>query len=100
MRKEPGTPKAPKPTLVSGDLANLPAALQPLLVRSQWAIWRLTWDGKRWTKPPFMACDPQRHANLTDPNTWSDYSVAVAAAAKHGDGISFALTPEDQLGAA
>jgi hypothetical protein len=100
MRDKAGGSKPPKPTLYCSDPANLPAALQPLLERPQWAIWRLTWTGQRWTTPPFQACDPTRHANLTDPNTWTDYSTAVAAAAKHGDGISYVLTPEDELGAA
>jgi hypothetical protein len=95
-----GSGNLPKPTLYSGDLANLPAALQPLLVRPQWAIWRLTWDGVRWSKPPFQARDPQRHASSADPATWVDYSTAVTAAAEHGDGVSYVLTPEDELGAA
>jgi AAA domain len=89
-----------KSTLVCGDLANPPAALQPLLERPQWAIWRLTWDGTRWSKPPFQARDPQRHASSSDPSTWVDYPTAVAAAAKHGDGVSFVLTPDDELAAA
>jgi hypothetical protein len=98
MRKEPGTPKAPKPTLHSGDRANPPAALRPLVERPQWAIWRLTWDGTRWHKPPFMARDPQRHASSADPSTWTDYPTAVAAAG-HGDGVTYMLTPEDELAA-
>src|SRR5262245_57473619 len=100
MRDKAGGSKPPKPALYCGDLANPPAALQPLLERPQWTIWRLTWTGQRWTKPPFQACDPARHANLPDPNTWTDYSTAVTAAAKHGDGVSYVLTPEDELGAA
>jgi AAA domain len=89
-----------KPKLYSGDLANPPAALQPLLTRPQWAIWRLIWDTTHWTKPPFQARDPQRHASSADPNTWTDYSTAVAAAAAHGDGVTYVLTPNDELGAA
>jgi hypothetical protein len=99
MRAEAGGNKPPKPTLYSGDLANPPAALRPLLERPQWAIWRLTWDGKRWTKPPFCARNPQQHASSADPSTWMDYTTAVAAAAKHGDGVSYVLTPEDELAA-
>jgi hypothetical protein len=100
MRKEPGAPKAPKPTLVSGDLANPPAALQPLVHRAQWAIWQLTWEGNRWSKPPLFAYDPRRHANSADPSTWVDYSTAVdSMLAHHADGITFILTPEDELAA-
>src|SRR5215471_4741740 len=89
-----------RPTIRCGDLTKPPAALRPLLVRPQWAIWRLTWSGKRWTKPPFQARDPQSHASSADSATWTDYATAVAAAAKHGDGVSYILTPEDDLAAA
>ena len=92
--KTSGGGNQPKPKLYSGDLAKPPAALQPLLTRPQWAIWRLTWENSHWSKPPFQARDPQRHANSADPNTWTDYSTAVAAAAEHGDGVSYVLTPE------
>jgi hypothetical protein len=88
-----------KPKLYCGDLANPPAALQPLLTRPQWAIWRLTWENSHWSKPPFQARDPQRHASSADPSTWTDYSIAVTAAAVHGDGVTYVLTPEDELGA-
>src|SRR5215471_9220423 len=89
-----------RPTIRCGDLTKPPAALRPLLVRPQWAIWRLTWSGKRWTKPPFQARDPQSHASSADSATWTDYATAVAAAVKHGDGVSYILTPEDDLAAA
>jgi len=89
-----------KPTIYAGDLTKPPVALRPLLVRPQWAIWRLEWTGNRWTKPPFQACNPQRHASIADPSTWTDYATAVAAAAEHGDGVSYILTPEDNLAAA
>jgi hypothetical protein len=95
-----GSSNLHKPTLYCGDLANPPAALQPLLARPQWAIWRLTWDGARWTKPPFQARDPQRYANSADSSTWVDYPTAVAAAADCGDGVSYVLTPEDEFAAA
>jgi hypothetical protein len=89
-----------RPTIHCGDLAKPPAALRPLLLRPQWAIWRLTWTGTRWSKPPFQARDPQRHASSADPNTWTDYATAVAAAAEHGDGVSYMLAPDDELAAA
>src|SRR6516225_7324964 len=99
MRANAGGTKPPKPTLYCGDLANPPAALRPLLERPQWAIWRLTWDGTRWSKPPFQARDPQRLASSADPSIWVDYATAVTAAAEHGDGVTFMLTPEDELAA-
>jgi hypothetical protein len=99
MRSETGGNRPPKPTLCSGDLANPPEALRPLLERPQWAIWRLIWTGNRWSKPPFMARDPERIASSADPSAWVDHPDAVAAAAKHGDGVTFMLTPDDELAA-
>jgi len=100
MRDTAGGTKPPKPTLHRGDLANLPAALQPLVHRAQWAIWQLTWKDNRWSKPPLFAYDPRQHANSADPSTWVDYSTAVdAMLAHHADGITFILTPDDELAA-
>jgi hypothetical protein len=99
MRDSAGGVKPPKPLLFSGDLANPPTALQPLLERPQWAIWRLTWTGTRWSKPPFQARDPEWIASSADSSVWVDYTTACAVAAKHGDGVTFVLTPEDDLAA-
>jgi hypothetical protein len=89
-----------RPNIYSGDVAKLPAALQPLCARAQWTIWRLTWRHERWTKPPFRCDDPHRFANSNDPNSWSSYEHAVAAAADaDADGISYVLTPEDPFAA-
>jgi hypothetical protein len=87
-----------KPSIFCGDPAKLPAALRPLCGRAQWAIWRLTWRHGRWTKPPFRCDDPHRFASSGDPNTWSSYEIAAAAAAS-GDGITYILTPEDPFAA-
>jgi hypothetical protein len=87
-----------KPIIYNGDLAKLPAALQPLCARVQWVIWRLVWENGRWTKPPFRCDDPHRYASSSDLNSWSSYETAVAAAA-HGDGISYVLTREDPFAA-
>jgi hypothetical protein len=87
-----------KPTVYGGDLAKLPAALKPLRARQQWVIWRLTWQGRRWTKAPFRCDDPTRYASSNDPGTWSTYKAAVAAAG-NGDGISYVLRPGDPFAA-
>jgi primase-polymerase (primpol)-like protein len=88
-----------KPKLYCGDLAKLPAALKPLRARPQWVIWRLIWQGKRWTKAPFRCNAADRYASSNDPSTWSSYEAAVAAAGA-ADGISYVLTPEDSFAAA
>ena len=87
-----------RPSIVCGDLAKLPAALQPLCARPQWAIWRLTWRHSRWTKPPFRCDDPHRFASSSDPSSWSSYENAVTAAVE-GHGLTYMLTPEDPFAA-
>src|SRR5262245_48676653 len=90
-----------KPTTYQRNLAKLPPALAPLIERKQWAVWRWTQkpDGS-WQKPPFIATHPDRHVSTSDPNTWSDYSTAVATVqAKQADGISYILTKDDPFGA-
>jgi hypothetical protein len=86
-----------KPVTHQGDLAKLPRALAPLLERKRWCIWRWTPkpDGS-WQKPPFIATQPERHANTKDASTWTDYTTALAAVQTgHGDGISYVLTADD-----
>jgi hypothetical protein len=89
------------PITHQGDLAKLPKALAPLIARKQWCVWRWTQkpDGS-WQKPPFMALQPERHANTNDPVTWTDYATALATVqAGQADGISYILTKDDPLGA-
>ena len=88
------------PITHQGDLAKLPKALAPLIARKQWCVWRWTQkpDGS-WQKPPFMAHQPDRHANTNDPNTWTDYATALATVqAGQADGISYMLTKDNPLG--
>jgi hypothetical protein len=83
------------------NLAKLPKALLPLIERPQWCVWRWTQkpDGS-WQKPPFMALQPERHASTTNPDTWTDYSTALATAqAGQADGITYILTNNDPFGA-
>ena len=94
-----GLPTMTKPLTHQGDLAKLPRALAPLIERKQWCIYRWTPkpDGS-WQKPPFIATHPDRHANIKDASTWTDYTTALAAVQTgHGDGISYVLTADDQI---
>src|SRR5262245_40142974 len=89
-----------KPTTYQRNLAKLPKALAPLIERPQWCTWRWTWTGTRWTKPPFMATQPERHASTNDPSTWTDYATALATVqAGHADGLTYILTQDDPFGA-
>jgi hypothetical protein len=85
------------PITYQGDLAKLPKALALLIARKQWCVWRWTQkpDGS-WQKPPFMALQPERHANTNAPATWTDYAKALATV--QADGISYILTKDDPLG--
>src|SRR5215467_5824800 len=90
-----------KPTTHQGNLAKLPRALAPLIEREQWCVWR--WRQKpdgSWQKPPFIATQPNHHANTKDSSTWTDYTTALAAVQTgHGDGVSYVLTADDPFAA-
>lgn len=89
-----------KPSTYQADLTKLPRALRPLIERPQWVVWRWTQQNGRWQKPPYQALDPRRHASTKDPNTWSDYSAALATVqAGKADGISYVLTEADPFAA-
>ena len=75
-----------------------PPALKPLTAKKRWVVWK--WieikgaDGEtRWTKPPFRANAPSKHASSTDPSTWCDTDTAMVAYMDGKcDGIGFVLT--------
>ena len=47
-----------------------------------------------------MATQPERHASTKDPDTWTDYTTALAAVqAGHADGITYILTEDDPFAA-
>jgi hypothetical protein len=76
----------------------IPPALKPLTAKKRWVVWK--WmeikgaDGEtRWTKPPFRANAPSKHASSTDPSTWCDTNTAMVAYMDGKcDGIGFVLT--------
>jgi hypothetical protein len=77
-------------------LQSPPAGLAPLIQRPQWCVWKWTERGGKWQKPPYRAKEPDRHASVTDPSTWSDFEAARAAvAAGEADGVSYVLTADD-----
>ena len=90
-----------KPITHQGDLTKLPRALQPLIGRPQWTVWKWTQQPNgRWQKPPYQALDPRRHASTKDPSTWSDYPTALTTVqAGNADGISYVLTEADPFAA-
>ena len=69
---------------------NIPEELQRL---RQWICWRYEQDaqGKQTKIPRTTTGQP---ASVTDPNTWTTFNEAVAAA-PHFSGIGFVLTEED-----
>ena len=66
---------------------SLPS-LQPLLARHikampHWVVWKWVKNDKgEWTKPPFIATNPNRYAKNNDPKTWRTYDQACAAVEK------------------
>ena len=89
-----------KPVTHQANLAKLPRALAPLIQRQQWAVWRWVLVGGKWTKPPFQARNPQRHASTKDPSTWCDYATALAVVeAGQAEGVTYMLTELDGLAA-
>jgi hypothetical protein len=86
-----------KPATYNGNLANLPAALQPLTSKRQWLCWkweeRTNKDGStKWTKPPVVARDPSRYAKTNEPTSWGTYKEALQSVLQQrADGIGYAL---------
>jgi hypothetical protein len=47
-----------------------------------------------------MATHPERHASVTNPETWADYTTALAAVqAGRGDGVTYVLTKQENFAA-
>jgi hypothetical protein len=66
---------------------NVAPAIQELMARDRWVVWRyVERDGKA-TKPPFNA-ETGELAKSDDPTTWRPYAAA-AAAAPDFDGVGF-----------
>jgi hypothetical protein len=88
-----------KPKTFNGDLAHLPAALEPMIAIDHWVVWRWRLVKNRWTKPPYIAMCPSQHATNNNPGTWASYQEAIDAMQGKMllDGIGFALpdTPFD-----
>jgi RecA-family ATPase len=83
---------APKPRTYNGDLRKLPRCLAHLGGQRVWVVWKWWWDGKKWTKPPFRADDPDRKALTNDPTTWGDYQTALQQVlAGRADGFGFTM---------
>lgn len=60
--------------------------------RPQWVLWRTETKGDRPTKLPFTVSGAMAKSN--DPNTWTTYAKAVAAADGY-DGIGFMFSADD-----
>ena len=92
---------AARPATLMVDPAGIPQELTAPTA-TDWLVWRLEpKPGKpgEWTKEPYRASDPTRHASATDPSTWSTFSEAFAAyqldptlsgvgRVLHGDGVA------------
>ena len=85
--------RPPHPHTYNGDLANPPAALSPLCLMPHWVAWRWQYGGRGWTKPPFRATDPDRHAANNDPTPGVRALMpSPLCQAGKASGIGFVLT--------
>jgi hypothetical protein len=82
----------PKPQTYNGDLTKLPPALEHLREQQVWVCWRWFWNGKKWTKPPYRADNPDRNASSSEPATWGTYEQAIEQVrVGRADGVGVAL---------
>ena len=85
-----------RPTPLPLQAECIPSVLRPL---TRFVGWRYTWvpprngdEEGRWTKPPYVATDPERKASSTDPTTWCSFDDAVAAVSDGTlDGVGITL---------
>jgi hypothetical protein len=81
-----------KPQTFNADLANLPAALLPLINARRWVIWKWELRGPKWTKPPYQLEYINQPAKSNDPATWGEHARAVLVVGTgQCDGIGFML---------
>src|SRR5262249_33822436 len=89
----------PNPRTYNGNINKLPPALAHLRDQKIWVCWRWFWNGKKWTKPPYRADDPEHYASTSDPATWGTYEQAAAQVrAGKADGFGFALKGCNDIG--
>jgi primase-polymerase (primpol)-like protein len=91
--------RPPSAHIVEEDVEGIDPRLRAL---RRFVVWEWRWrspkapkKGKcKWDKPPI---DPEsgREIDATDPDNWLTFDQARRAARKRGDGIGFALGPED-----
>ncbi len=56
-----------RPKTFNGDLSRLPAAIEEWTDQRIWAPWRWELKRGRWSKPPLLASDLSRHAEVNNP---------------------------------
>lgn len=93
------TERPPRPAKMPVNGSEIPAFLK---ARRQWVVWRWTWKGDKWDKPPINA-RTLYNASTTDPATWSTWQEAIAAYADpqndlDGVGYCFSGEPGDVVG--
>lgn len=83
-----------KPIPLPVNSSGIPDALKFM---ATWVCWRYLWNGRKWTKPPYQAVNPQRNASTTASTTWATFEVAHAAyqdPRNQFDGIGLVLQGE------
>jgi putative DNA primase/helicase len=76
-----------RPVILKVRVKNVPKAMR---AERRWVMWRLEWDGKRWTKRPYQVSGSL--ARTDDPSTWTTFAHAcIALQTGRFDGIGFVL---------
>ncbi|MDP8922873.1 MAG: hypothetical protein M3O34_08360, partial [Chloroflexota bacterium] len=93
-------PIASRPTVLPVAADGIPGHLTR---DARWVVWILEPKPDtpgEWTKEPYRAADPSRHASSTDPKTWAPFDAAfMAYQAGHGlDGIGWNLEGSGVVG--
>ena len=75
-----------------------PLVAPEMAKEDRWAVWRPIQRNGRLTKPPLQARNPRIPADISKPETWSDYATAVKTVeAGRADGITYRITKDGRI---
>jgi putative DNA primase/helicase len=89
----PNTRAGKPPTPLTVQEECIPAELKTM---PHWVCWKYEWRDGKWTKPPF-ASETGRHADSTDPATWTTFAKALTAY-RNGSWEGIGFVPIIKLG--
>src|SRR5262245_51428747 len=89
------TDRPAPPARMNVEIDNIPRELRN---ENRWVVWKWTWNGKKFDKPPLQING--RKAKSDDPSTWTSFQGAVVSAIvqKKFDGIGYTLRDSNHVG--